>query len=424
MKNRIAKFLVLMTFGALISCQEEDYSPVIEVESDLLEQHFKKNYHDLIIPLAKSLSNKESLDELFEFSKIEKNSGEIEVNLIDLFNNRYNTSETNSRKVNSFSHRLSKNINNDLEELTANFIIPNDIEIYAPYLAENFSGINLSSLTFTYYYEGMYGSESENPNFKGKTPGLKFHFNKNGELDLSKYETVETDDEYAMKNPTIVLLPNQSSREENEVLNTNDSKKGLINNENKVVGAPLCNQLTGVNEILTIRMPEYKLRQNFRDWPSPNEMYLWVSTGAYTTNANGTPSIGVNTANPLVGHRVSRSDASNKSWVNSDISFLVQNVDFIAKGIHVVWGCRKTDTQIDVSASIAVQADGTATPTYKISTITKSGVYLITSVVYDKCALMYNNRYDISSIPNFRAGYPVYNFNNIWTYFIVEKYNY
>ena len=272
----------------------------------------------------------------------------------------------------------------------------------------------------------MYGERENDSTFKGETPGKRYSFRPDGTLNLEEFEAVLTNDVYAMANPTIVILPNEGVYDES-IWDTDKveaaAKKTSLKGENMVLNTPLCNELSPTNEILTMRMPKIKLRENIRRWPNPNEMYLWVAKGEFSTNSNGTPNSHVNTTNPLAGLRISRSDASNKRWVSSNTSFLVQNWNYESQNVHLVWGCTRTDFTLNVEVTVKI-SNGTPVPDIKMSIIKKSAVELVSSISYDKCALLYNNRYDINQGYNYHDGYPAYNFNNIWVYFTFDKYNY
>ena len=141
------------------------------------------------------------------------------------------------------------------------------------------------------------------------------------------------------------------------------------------------------------------------------------------TGGTGTPSINVNASNPLAGLRISRSDANKKKWVSSNTSFLIQNWNYESQDVHLVWGCTRSNTTLNVEVTVSIK-DGTPTPQIKIGIVRKETVELVSSMSYDKCALLYNNRYDLDQGAGYRGGYPVYNFNNIWVYFTFDKYNY
>ena len=421
--EKIKNFLFSLFVATIVfSCThtEDQSTPFNEVEN-LTEKYFESNFSSLSNIFIESFESQNTIESLLESAKLEKNAGEVEINLLEeaSLNSNYNNAVSSKLLSNARTTKDKFNV-----ETIFDFISKNDIEIHAPYMAENFDQSTINEITLTYYYPGMYGNKTMDPNFKGETPGIKYQLDKNGAVIKNSKTEVITNDEYAQKHPTIVFMPNSMPLSSEESADFTESlKKQGITNENKVTNSPLCTDLTGVNEILTVRMPKLKLRKNFRSWPSPNEMYLWISNGTITTGSNGLPVVSTQTANPLVKHKVSRSDASNKAWVSSNTTFLVHNLNYEAQDIHVVWGCQSSEHTLTVTASISVK-DGVATPTYTVSSVSKPGVLLISSVIYNKCALLYSNRYDVNQGFNFFDGYPVYNFNDIWTYFTFDKYNY
>ncbi len=424
-QNEKSKKTILSLFVAtlLFSCTEtEDVTtPLNEVEN-LTERYYESNFKSLSNIFIETFEGKKSIEALLESSKLEKSGGEANIDL------SVKNTLLNSKAVSNISSNIiakAKTTKDDFNvETIADFISKNNIEIRAPYLAENFHLAEIDELTLTYYYPGMYGDREDDPHFKGETPGLRYTLDQQGFIIVESAVEVITNDEYALKHPTIVFMPklDQVLPEEAGNINVN-LKKGAPSTENMVVGSPLCSDLTGVNEILTVRMPKLKLRQNFANWPGGNQMFLWVSHGQITLGSNGLPLISTVTANPLVSYHVSRNDANNKAWVSSNLSFLIQNLPYEAKDIHVVWGVSKNSYETNVTQNLTV-SNGVITPTYTISQVTKPGVQMITSILYDRCALLYNNRYDINQGFNFFDGYPVYASNEIWTYFKFEKYNY
>lgn len=256
----------------------------------------------------------EARKELKGFSLIEENQGEVSLSLRELFENQESEGfRKKSAIVDAFySHFSSRSFENENVEDLVNFIKSNDLGIVAPYLAENFEIESLDKLTVSWWtqeYENW--NLSLDSNWVGYTKAINLDLTKSG--DQFGGEILVSDD-YAKKNPTIVLgafdyLDEPLSKEKSLELGVaNASTQSIVNSAN-------CSQLDQFS-VVKLKMPEFKLTSSIRSWPHPDRINIVVVLG---TNPGGNAQS--NTV--LFEKEVKRKNAGK--WLDSNISFLINN---------------------------------------------------------------------------------------------------
>lgn len=152
-------------------------------------------------------------------------------------------------------------------------------------------------------------------------------------------------------------------------------------------------------------------------------MFMWVATGSFTVGSNGLPQISEFINHPIADLEIKRAVANNRDWVSSRSSFIISNWKYQSNNAYIVWACRRTDVSIDVTGTVSAST-GTAgnTGSLSVKVAVKSSVELVSAMSYDKCFTLLNNRNKTQQggLP-LRNGNPVYEFNQVRSYFQIEK---
>jgi hypothetical protein len=409
----------------MFSCE---VSPTIEElpnEKDLTtdvrsSKEYKENLKKISLYFGKVFSDKEALQELFSFADIEGNDGEIEVNLKDLLSN--STPNTlrggNSAIRRAFFEGKSQKLgvmgtdsddeDYDFDDFNVDdfftFISEYEISIVAPYLAENFQWDGKQELTLSFFTPDM---EQENPddNF---TPGYKIlAYDANARTEeYLKYEYVVVDDAYAMENPTIVFGYFYDELDEDISL---DHHTPPTIQETPV----FCSDLKE-DDILTLKMPHFRLHGSLAGWPWTNKISGWIAYVNVFKAPNGTVKLEPNTPRFLAGKKVSRRNASDRKWIQTDATHLIHNWPLDSRNFVIVWGYNKRKRQIDHSVTMSSNGSGSTTTTIK----SEEGIEYAGSLEYEKCAILYFNGNNIDSGHGlYNSNYTVYRVGKISTYF-------
>jgi hypothetical protein len=218
------------------------------------------------------------------------------------------------------------------------FIKQNDIEVLAPYLARNFSLEDINELTISWWTQEMEDEGlKKDPNWKGETPAFKIKLSENKSFDSIlndlRGETLEVfmvSDDYAIDNPTIVFGAFGDGLYDRVF-----EQKGIIQeNLNWVNMVPSnvginCDQVLP-NDVVRYLMPDFRILDNTKGWPSGNFITVWVAFGAYNLTSGGMPSLGFSTNRLIQQKKINRGDFSWKSnfldqpilthWHDSNVS--------------------------------------------------------------------------------------------------------
>ncbi len=309
----------------------------------------------------------------------------------------------------------------NIDELIS-FIIKNDISISAPYLGEDFSGIELKDLTVSWWTEEFEEEHmAKDENWTGKTKGIRISLT-NG---LTEFKTASellkdgfflVDDDWAKSNPTIVLgsFPIKES----------NSKAKLISNSSRISSGPvvLCDQTNKSTQSIVVRMPAIRLEDNIAPWPKDNFISLWVGfAGGVTFGTNGLPTITPTVNNPLNEFYISRKEANIQRWKTVLTAFIISNWNPESDNMYLVWAYLKSNSTLDISGALKATKDGvTAEASFKI--IEKNETRIISALSFDKCYTIRNNVSGIDQGWGFYSGttLPKYPFGNIRTYFTLE----
>ena len=198
----------------------------------------------------------------------------------------------------------ARSSNSDLES----FLVDNDLILYAPYLAEQFSDSDLP-ITVT-WHDGV--------DTTGVTEGIVY--DPNGRTGM-----ISVDDDYAFNNPTYVIMFDDGAVDlcEQQPENCDNDNNGGSSSIPYTPRDIDCRDLND-DDVLEVRMPEVRLISNTRSWPYRNKLHLFIITGDFTVNngiINVTPDV-----NELWDEKeISRYRAGNKKWLSSGISFLLSN---------------------------------------------------------------------------------------------------
>ncbi len=264
------------------------------------------------------LRDPEAMQELYEYSNLEENQGEVSLSLAKLFDpGEGNTSRKRSKIVDSFYRRFSaRSFEKDLSspEDLIEFINSNNLGIVAPYLAENFDLEEVDDLTVSWWTQGYEDwNLALDSNWVGDTKAVKLDLSENGG---QIGDEILVSDDYAKNNPTIVLgafdyLDKSLSTEKSlELGEANAATQSIVNSAN-------CSQLDQFS-VVKLKMPEFKLTSSIRSWPHPDRITVVVVLG---TNPGGNAQS--NTV--LYEKEVKRKDAGK--WLGSNISFLINNAN-------------------------------------------------------------------------------------------------
>lgn len=264
-------------------------------------------------------------------------------------------------------------------------------------------------------------------NWKGETPGIKINMNNPDFVsdislgDISSYEKVTANDDYAKVNPTIVLgnfeMPDDLS---NSKLNTAN-----LNWLPPTVNPFRCFELTS-GALFTLRSPQFNLTSNTRGWPNTNYIYMWVINGDVEYESNGFPKPKRNIEMVLNKKQVTRSQVPN-AWIEGN-SFLIQNWKFNSDDIAIVWGYFDRNSSLKISGEVKVSDSGAPSGSLKAEyEIDEGDKKLMSHQNFDKCVMLENNYWSINQGNGFVTlpkdiivsihNYPIYKMGTIKFYF-------
>lgn len=379
--------------------------------------------------------NENAKKELFDLAKLEGNDGEIQYNLPELFEERVNPlSKEHSAIVNAFNELP---INPEKLDSIRNYIFDNKLELFAPYLAENFRPEEVNELTMTYWYKEMYDLVGDNPDFQGETPGRLIDL-KGTEVEEEPTRTEDregsgrpntrtrTNDEYAENNPTVVVRTHGAARSNTGGTGGRRGHSGRSGRSNIPYQGLTCETLTDdSNSVLEVQMPKFQLRGNIRRWPNPNLISLWVARGEYTVGSDGTPTPNVKVDRILNDYKVTRKKGRKKKWVSTNTSFIIHNWKYESEDMQIVWGSldHRKKLEQDIAVTTKPTDDGVTTSVTNTTKVQEGNTYNVNSLTIDKCALLKD--IDEKRDKNFGLyddEYPIYGFGKIRAYFTIEKY--
>jgi hypothetical protein len=430
--NKYSFFLFLNTLVLLtvVSCtetgQENVNVDVISTKSNTNTQSkkYEDNLKTLSLYFGEIMKDPEALEELYSFAKMRGPGDDINFNLKYLFNNEYESlSKKKSVIATAFRANTDKNSrqNHTTEELIA-FIIENDITVLAPYLVNDFSVNEIDEITVSWWTQEFEAQNlAINKDWKGATKAIKINLNKTTQ-DKSKIMENDyflADDAWAIENPTIVLGAFSKGIEKSlaEVKSKNLNHYSSINN----APVTLCEADDRSSQNLVVRMPAFRLEDNIRAWPNPNEIYFWVANGDFVLNSSGLPTISPTVNLPFAGFEVTRKEANIQRWKVTPTSFIISSWKPESSNMYLVWGCTKTSVQIDVSGGLKGSKDGlTAEAMVKVAF--RNSVEVESALSFDKCSTIKNNVNSLNQGFGYygTTSYPVYAFNRIRAYFTFE----
>lgn len=236
--------------------------------------------------------------------------------------------------------------------------------------------------------------------------------------DRTELGIFDVNDDYAENNPTVVIAPianYQSLVFEDPSTGGNIGGSGSTNTTPRDIN---CNTLN-TNDVLEMRMPQYRLHGNTRGWPSNNQLFLWTVVGNVSVASNGTVNISPDTDQIWDEKKVSRKNAKNQNWLNSDVSFIRSNWRQNQVGMRIIVAHRKSGNEVDIKSEVKVNTDAMGNTTSTTETTADF------SVSEDKAKTMFNVEFDrcstLSSIKTdggfgLREDYRVHRFNNFSFY--------
>tara|TARA_Y100000310_G_C20686939_1_gene819621 strand:+ start:1028 stop:2008 length:981 start_codon:yes stop_codon:yes gene_type:complete len=274
-------------------------------------------------------------------------------------------------------HLSSKRSDFDLEA----FLINNDLQLYAPYVSENFNDSELP-LTIT-WHDGV--DES------GVTEGLVLRDNEGGRIN----QAVLVDDSYAYSNPTYVLMPIEDPCFIDDIDGEfcGGTGGGNTGGGGGVTYTPRdidCRAIES-SDILRVQMPEFRLTDNTRSWPYRNYLYLWAITGSFTRDSNGFVNASPNVNELWWLKEVSRSNAKDKKWLSSGISFVESNWKEEEVELRIAVAHKKSSNDFTLKGTVKISTDGDETDSeqstgYELSKIDKAQSMF--NVGFDRCSTL------------------------------------
>src|SRR5690606_14332954 len=278
--------LSLILLIGLFSCQEipdaTDVNPNLDAKPgyQAKDPEYEKQLKSLSLFFGEVLKNQDARDELFSYSKLEGNQGEVEYSLAKLFDESIDPlSRRKSAIVDAFyraaKSKTSSTGGRNVEDMV-NFIKENNIGMVAPYMAENFESEDISNLTVSWWiqdYEDW--NLALDSAWVGETEAIlvdldsemsQFDDVASGELDQ---EPILVGDDYSKKNPTLVLgafdyLVEDESRQAKTIEDENAATQAFVNSAN-------CSQLS-LTSIVRLTMPEFQLTNSIRPYPHPDQL--------------------------------------------------------------------------------------------------------------------------------------------------------
>lgn len=391
--------------------------PLILSEHSVLLQSELKSISETITTfindedVKKELLSYAALENDFEvympFSKVFGNQVNNQRGALSVFAKKFEENLTNCS-----SCRTSLNIDSLINDLGEHYAL------YAPYFAERFAKDN-KPITVS-WWDGI--------DTTGITPGIKTSIAKIGDIKKNiSGKVIEVDDDYASKNPTVVIMPIEETigdytrKSSNEILEEDDGSGGTGGggyNPN----APRDIDCRDIPEdaLLELEMPQFRLHGNVARWPNANYLFMWTIVGDFTVADNGAINASANINNIWgqsgSGHRVSRHNASRENWLNTETSFIKSNWRRSETELRIAVAFQRAiDERMEISGTVKVDADGNFTGETTASyTLNKWNVIPIFNVAFDRCSTLAK----ITSDEGFglRNGYRVYRFGKFGFY--------
>lgn len=308
----------------------------------------------------------------------------------------------------------------DVEALTR-FVIDNRIGITAPYLAENFDP-SMNNITMTYYYPGMYADKNDDPEFMGETPGMFIdNLNEYHPAETSQVYQLTVNDDYASTHPTMVVNVPFSDTDPCSM-----AEEDYTPPSPPINPKPLCSDLDGsTGEILEVQMPEFALQGNIRRWPNPNLISCWVATGEFEIGSDGLPKLNANVNYVMHEFEVSRKRGRKKTWMYSNISFIIHNWKYESEDMYIVWGSRDSRYNVNHEVSVSAKVNDPTNPELKYTAkmVTKPNTILVSGMGVNKCALLMDIHYELDKGFGIRGDWPIYGFGKVRTFFKLSFYD-
>lgn len=377
--------LAILTL-ALGSCQNS-----LDIENERLENEtaeqsakissveFEENLIKLGAAVGIALQNEEAKAELFGFAKIKGNAGDVGYSLKRLFEDQTSPKARKRSAIYSAMVQNQQNLrinqeNDGLEDLIA-FAKSQDIDIIAPYLARNFDESQISELTISWWTKEMEEAGlAKDPKWPGETPAFKIKFDKSQNLMESilavlhngDLEIFYVSDDYAMKNPTIVL-----GAFDEDLYNLDTTPKPLfLENLSMTNVVPFnvgvkCDQILS-GDIIRYNIPEYRILNNTRSWPNGNFISVWVAYGAYNMSG-GAPVLNFNINQIAYKWKISRGDFG---WKSNWFGPVLSHWDATNYSIQIIFAYEKNNTEttqtvesvsINPTTGVAVSSQKTET---------------------------------------------------------------
>jgi len=371
--QKISLFLFLI---GTISCHEiPDTSQVVdELGSELFvsqDSEYEAKLKTLSLYMGQVFQDPSARAELFGFSKMEGNQGEISIELSKLFEGGVVPSaKKKSTIVAAFSRgRTSKTSSSTVystEELIA-FIKDYKIGIVAPYLAENFEEASLSQMTVSWWTQEFEDWKlNKDQEWQGETKASIVDFSKD-RVEFHDQREFWVNDAYAKKNPTIVLgsfdFGNEIGKDNRESTSgENFAIQSFVNSAN-------CQDLNQ-SSVVRLLMPELMLTSPIRSWPHPDRLTLIIVLG---TNPGGNAS-----SNTIFSELEIKRGATGQ-WRTSPGSFIM-----------VLFNKRPSNSdEIQVTAVIKVNPEGETES--QVTTVgNKTYTQLHFSQTFNKCGTINN----------------------------------
>jgi len=363
--------------ATILSCSESsDPLPneINQVEAQLLSN---EELEEVAHIFASFINEEEVRKELLSYATKEMDF-EVQKSFKDIL-----SGDDNARKESLLARRILEATaigcaNCRTGSLSLEEILSEEYQIYAPYLAENFTDSN-EPMTIT-WWDGI--------DTTGVTPGILTE-DINGR---TTNQIFPVDDSYASSHPTIVLIPLDDAIFEElcavgdpcDTGGTSNSSSGSsINYTPRDID---CRDLKS-DDLIELRMPKFILHKNTRGWPSPNYLWLWTVTGTYSIGSNGQVVPNDNSQDIFVKKKVSRSNVGK--WRDTGSSFIVSNWTKERNDLRIIVAYKRGVNDLEVTGEIGIDVDGD----YKSETKTK---YTVKS--NDKANLMFNKVYDRCSV--------------------------
>lgn len=251
--------------------------------------------------------------------------------------------------------------------------------ISAPYLAEDFADVD-EPITVSWYNGGE----------EGATPGILT--SNNGRIHNS---FISVDDDYASQNPTIVIMPWDPTCVPYPTCQTCTPTPGRPCPELCRYTCPPGNGRdidcrTIGDATLKLKLPEFRLKRNLRDWPNGNYLHLHVVGGEFSRNSQGEV---INTS-PQINviwkeKRVSRKNVRDKKWISSGASFIWSNWKQSQHELRFVVDYKKGRKDQKTTIKVKMDASGNFSADSEVEATTVSNnARNLFSIGFDRCSTL------------------------------------